>query len=266
MNKQSSVKLILPVICVILLGLIVYAEDKPGVSTGQIQNRVLEKKVLVVGLEPSYPPFEFKSAAKEIVGFDVDIANLLAKKLGVSVKIKEVAWQELIPSLDKDEIDMVISGMTRTSSRAKEVDFTDPYFVTGQIVVMNKKTKGLDKITDLNYKKYKIGVQKGTTGEQAALDNFPEAMIKSYDDIAACQKDLLNRKVDVMVCDKPLAEDFVRVNAAKLSLPFDQFTTEEYCVALKKGDSSFISWLNSFITEFKVGTDYNTIFNKWFKK
>jgi len=240
--------------------------QEEAVSEGPTMKRIMEAKKIVVGLEPNYPPFEFKPTIRKIEGFDIDVASYIAKSLGIKLEIKEIAWDDLIPTLESDKIDVIISGMTKTPARANKVYFSDPYFSTGQVVVLNRKRKNIKSLTELNMPSTKIGVQKGTTGEQAAKDNFPKAKIKSYDDIYACQNDLINNKIDALVYDKPLVVEFIGVLQEKIFMPFEPFTTEEYCFAVNKGNIDFIKKLNEIIKEIKTNGTYDQIFKKWFSR
>jgi polar amino acid transport system substrate-binding protein len=233
---------------------------------GPTLKRILAAGKIVIGLEPNYPPFEFKPNLKDIIGFDIDVASAMAAAIGVSIEFKELSWEELIPTLADDKIDIVISGMTKTPARAAKIDFSNPYFETGQVIVLNRKNNKIKQLTDINNPKIKVGVQKGTTGEQAARDNFAQAIIKPYDDVYACQTDLINKKIDVLVYDKPLAEEFINIFQEKVYIPFEQFTTEEYCFAVKKSDPEFMAWLNGFIADLYSSGKYDNIYNKWFTR
>ncbi|MFN6991886.1 MAG: transporter substrate-binding domain-containing protein, partial [Fervidobacterium sp.] len=96
---------------------------------------------LLVGTEPTFPPFEFVDEKNQVVGFDIDIANELAKRLGVKVEIVNLPFDSLIPALQQGKVDIIIAGMTITEERAKVVDFSKPYFEANQAIVVRKDGK-----------------------------------------------------------------------------------------------------------------------------
>jgi len=225
--------------------------------------RILDNKKIIVGLEAGNPPFEFKKPSGDLIGFDIDIASELAKAMNVSVEFKEYKFVDLIPALDNDEIDIIISGMTKTLERALKVNFTEPYYKTGQTVVSTAKKKDVN-LSELNKKEITIGIQKGTTGETAVKKFFPQSNIKLYDNMENCGKDLVENKIDAFVYDKPLAEIFVKRYPEKTYIISGELTTEYYCFAVKQGDFDFICWLNYFIDELIKSGEYNKIYKKWF--
>ncbi len=118
----------------IILTLIIAAT----LSFSQTLVQIKQRGKLLVGTEPTFPPFEFVDESNQIVGFDLDIANELAKRLGVKVEVVSLPFDSLIPALQQGKIDMVIAGMTITEDRAKVVDFSKPYFEANQAIVVRK--------------------------------------------------------------------------------------------------------------------------------
>jgi polar amino acid transport system substrate-binding protein len=229
--------------------------------------KIIEKKMLVVGLEASYPPFEFKNDAGQIVGLDVDIANQLANMMNVKLNTKEIRWDELITNLNNGKIDIVISAMTRTLSRERMVDFSESYYTTGQAVLLNTKVKDVCSVNDLNSGKFRIGVQQGTTGEEYAKNVLSKAVIIMYDDFYSCQTDLINNKIEAIIFDKPLTDEVKSYGVFdEENTPFKQLTIENYCFAVKKGNPDFVVFLNKFISDLKNSGEYDRIYSSWLKK
>ena len=107
-----------------------------------------EQKTLVVGMEPTFPPFEFTENDKYI-GFDIDLANAIGEKMGSKVEVKSLGFDALIPALRSGQIDMIASGMDATPERQKQVSFTDPYFHDGYSVVVRKDNTTINGFDDL---------------------------------------------------------------------------------------------------------------------
>lgn len=224
---------------------------------------IKERKKLIVGLEAEYPPFEFKNDKGELVGFDVDVAKKIAERLGVEIEIKEYKWDQLLFALKWQEIDMVISGMTRTLERAMVVNFSDAYFETGQVVMLSPRKKAVSDWRELNNESVKIAVCKDTTGEITAKNKLPNASLIQYLGEAQASTELIANRVDAFVFDKPYADDLV-VKYPQLRILPDQLSYELYCFAIDEGDLHYLLWLNYFLDEIRLTGEYEEIYNYWF--
>lgn len=109
-----------------------------------------EQKVIKVGTEPTFAPFEFQEkGSKEFTGFDMDLARAIGKKLGKKVEIQNMGFDALIPALNSGNIDVAAAGMSITDERKKAVTFSDPYYTSGLVVVVTKDNDGVKSIKDL---------------------------------------------------------------------------------------------------------------------
>lgn len=216
-----------------------------------------------VGMNIGYIPFEFKNERGEIVGFDVDIAKELAKSLGVELVIKEYKWEDLIPNLGGD-IDVIISGMTRTLDRAILVNFTEPYFQTGQVVIVTERNIGINDWKELNNPKKKVVMVEGTTSQEVVEKKLPNAKIIGASNEQEAVKILLSNEADAFVFDKPFVDSFVCIHPKMKILP-TPLSYEFYSFAVPKDDPDFLLWLNYFIGELKISGRYEEIYDKWFK-
>ena len=117
---------------------------------------VKEKNKIVLGVSPDYPPYEFlttENGNKKVVGADIYLAEQVAKKLGVQVEIQQMAFDSLIAALNANKVDMVISGVNPTEERKKAVDFSDVYYTSKGIFVVNKDSEEIKSVADLKIKK-----------------------------------------------------------------------------------------------------------------
>src|ERR1035437_2838166 len=151
--------------------------------------RVKKQGKLMIGLDDSFPPMGYRLADGKLVGFDIDTANELTKRLGIKTEWQPSAWDAVVPSLKAKKFDCIWNGMTITEARAKEVEFSKPYVMDGQIAIVNfkeKRFKGLNELKGL-----KIGTQKGSSGLEAVkkLPN-PPAELKEYVDYPKALLDL----------------------------------------------------------------------------
>ena len=135
-------------------------------------------KVLKVGTEPTFAPFEFqKEGSKEFDGFDMDLIRAIGKQLNMKVEILNMGFDALIPAINAGNIDVAIAGMSITPDRQKAVDMSDPYYVSGLVVVVGKDNAAVKSVNDLNDKG--IAVQIGTTGAERAA-KVPGAKVKNF--------------------------------------------------------------------------------------
>jgi len=223
-----------------------------------------DPSVLRVGITPNMPPFIFKDAGT-IAGLEADMARALGEALGRKTVFVELPWESLIPALQEDRIDMVMSGMSITPEREAQVYFADPYVQAGQTVLMR-----VADIRDYAYPelivltKGKIGIEAGTTGELFAQSRCPKATLVPFPSAEAAVKALVRRRVDMVIHDAPviwnLAADYEDrgVAAAAYSL------TEEYLAwAVNPGDPKLLADANRVRAQWKADGRLSEFVRRW---
>ncbi|TCK62622.1 transporter substrate-binding domain-containing protein [Seleniivibrio woodruffii] len=228
-------------------------------------NKILKNKVLRVGLEAGYMPFELKDKSGNIVGFDVDIAKMMAEDMGVKLELVNTAWDGIIPALLTDKFDIIMSGMTITPQRNLQVNFCDPYIVVGQTIFVKKDLEG--KITsykDLDDPKYTIATKLGVTADYASKKYMGKANIKLYETEQEGAMEVLNGKADAFVYDLPYNAIFYAQNKEKLGFIDEPFTYEPLAWAVRKGDPDFVNFLNNYLAQIKGDGRYQATYDKWF--
>jgi polar amino acid transport system substrate-binding protein len=201
-----------------------------------------------------------------IIGFDVDIAKKMAKDMGVNLKLVPTAWDGIISALITNKCDIIISGMTITQKRNLKVAFTEPYFLVGQTLLVNKKHAGVKSYKDLDKPGIVITTKLGTTGEIAARKLFKKATIKTFDSESAAVQEVLNNRADAFIYDKPYNELFMADKGkGKLIFLNQDLTYEPLGFAINHGDPDFLNWLNNFLRQIKHDGTYERFYNKWFK-
>ncbi len=172
-----------------------------------------EKKVLVMGTSADYPPFEYIDTAKgeEIIGFDIDLANLIGEKLGFEVKINNIDFNGLIPAIQAGKVDFVLAGMSPTVERDKVVDFSEPYNETVQMIV-TRKDSGIESVEDLAGKK--LGAQVSSIQEDMANDLAKEinVIVESRNLIPEVVQELMTKRFDAAIIEDIVAENYVKRN------------------------------------------------------
>lgn len=266
----SIMKKLLLAILAVALGFGALACSKKEAKKVSLLEKIKKRGYIAVALEPGYMPFEMKTKSGELIGFDVEMMQLFAKKLGVKVKFVPTAWDGIIPALmtkdkDTDPIDLIASGMTVTEERAKKVNFSEPYFKTGQAFFVSKKsTKKIASYKDLDQKGLIIATKLGVTAEQACKKLFTKATIKLFKTEGAAATEVMNGRADVMVYDQPYIASFVKKNGEFVKAFLTPFTDEPLAMAFRKGDKDLLAAANAFIKEFKATEKYKELYKKYF--
>ncbi len=232
-------------------------------------DRILARKTLRVGLNPGYAPFEMLDVDGAMIGFDIDVANYLAREMGngVKVEIQKSDWDPIIANLNADKFDVIISGMTRTPQRALRCDFTDPYFVTGQSLLVNRaKHQPGRKLgaSDFDKPGIVVATKLGTTGEIAARKFFRKATIKTMESESDAALEVEAGRADVMVYDQPYIALRVKESSDRAFAILDPFTKEYLAMAVRKGDIEFRDWLDLAIFELRESGTWDSLYQKWF--
>ena len=244
----------------------VFADDIELAKTSTIEAIVKSGK-LRVGFESGYLPFEMTNTKGKYIGFDVDMGKALAKAMKVKYAPINTAWDGIIPGLITDKYDIIISGMTCTQERNLAINFTDPYIVIGQAILLNKKHEGkILSYKDLNDPKFTITSKLGTTGEQAVKRMIPKATYKSFEvETEACME-VIQGNADATVYDLPLIEIMqAQHGAGKTVALTTPFTFEPLAMAVRKGDPDFLNFLNNFLRQYKNDGRYDKAYDKWIR-
>ncbi|WP_342598880.1 transporter substrate-binding domain-containing protein [Psychrobacillus sp. FSL H8-0483] len=207
-NKLFMLMLVLVIVVLAACG----TKDKEE-KTGSEGTNTEDKKVLVMGTSADYPPFEYVDTAvsEDIIGFDVDLAKLIGEKLGYEIKIENIDFNSLIPSIQAGKVDFVLAGMSPTPERDKVVDFSIAYNETVQMVV-TKKDSGIQTVEDLAGKT--VGVQVSSIQEDLANEvaKTVDMTIESRNLIPEVFQDLMTKRFDAAIIEDIVAENYVKRN------------------------------------------------------
>lgn len=215
-----------------------------------------------VGLNAEYPPFEYKKDAK-IVGFDIDLLEAISKRVGFQYSLTHMSFDGLIPALKAGKIDMIMSGMSATAERMKQVDFSVPYY-EGVTLFMKRKDSS-DIVDKESLKGKKVGVYIGTVQEQAAMKMQSEygfEIVKS-DSILGAVMNLLQGKVDVAMADYATAQGYLKEHADLEGFYHEGDGSEGLSIAFDKGKhADLLAKINTAIEEIKASGEYDEILKK----
>ena len=192
---------------------------------------------LVMGLCADYPPFEFKKNG-EFAGFDIDLAHEIARKLGYTLKIQDLDFSALIPSLQSGRVDFVMSGMTISEERKKNIEFSEVYFLSSFALIVPQASPFL---AENQFQGKRVGVQLGST-----MEKFAKEMSKDYSDmkIVALGKnpvliqELKSGRLDGVLSEEVQARAFVEANPSLKFAPLSRHSGDGYAIAFPKGEKA----------------------------
>ncbi|WP_457802844.1 ABC transporter substrate-binding protein/permease [Staphylococcus aureus] len=244
---------------ILVLGLLIssamlYINPTAHAEQDQTWEKIKERGELRVGLSADYAPMEFEHTVNgktEYAGVDIDLAKKITKDNNLKLKIVNMSFDSLLGALKTGKIDIIISGMTSTPERKKQVDFSDSYMMTKNIMLVKKdKVNEYKDIKDFNNKK--VGAQKGTEQEKIAQTEIENASITSLSRLPDVILALKSGKVEGAVVEKPVAEAYLKQNP-KLGISNVKFNEEEKdtVIAVPKDSPKLLSQINKTIKEVK---------------
>ncbi|GAB6188692.1 transporter substrate-binding domain-containing protein [Marinitoga arctica] len=232
--------------------------------SGKIEE-IQKRGVLLVGQDPAYAPFYGVNDKGERVGYEIELAKMMADVLGVKVKFVITNWDGIIPALLANKFDFVLAGMTITPERALKVNFTTSYYETGQTVFYNSE-KYPNGITLEELKKMgsnvKIAVQLGTTGEFTAEKLFPNAKILTFETVDAAAYQIITKKADVLIFDE-LYYGSISKKYPAIKVWNKLLNKEKLGIAVKKENLDLLLWLNTFLECKKTDGTLEQLKQKW---
>jgi L-cystine transport system substrate-binding protein len=224
---------------------------------------VKARGVLRVGLEGTYPPFNYQDANGHLTGFEIDLANALAARMGVKAQFQPAPFAGLLASLDVGRTDVVIDQITITAERRKKYGFSQPYSISGiQMIVRRGDERRIHGPADLTGRR--VGVGLGTNYEQWLRANQPKAIIVTYDDDPTKYQDLRLGRIDVVLNDRLTAIDMMRRTGGVFVGAGPPFARQEMGVAVRKDQPDLLADLDQALAQMRADGELVRISNKWF--
>lgn len=240
-------------------------EPPPAAAPAAATPAPAPARVYAVGTDAAYAPFESQNEKGEIVGFDIEVVQAVAAKAGIEVKFVNTPWEGIFNALGQGDRDLVASAVTITDERKGTMDFTDPYFDAQQLIAVKEGSK-VARFADL--RKLKVGVQTGTTGDEAVtkLLGKTNTSIKRFESTPLALKELEAGGVDAVVADNGVVIHYVANNpGGKFKTVADkEFVPEQYGIAVKKGNAELLGKLNKGLADIKADGSYDRIYAKYF--
>ena len=249
-------------LCVaVLLGSLTVAAEPSTLS------RIVEKKELRVGMSGSQPPFVVKDKDGNIIGFEVDIAEALAAAMGVKLKIVPKPFAQLLPALEKGEVDMVMSGLTITPERSLKFAFAGPYYVSGKSVLTKSPALAeLSQAPAFNRENLTLVALEGSTSQAFAENSLPKAKLLTAPDYRTAVQMVIEDKAQAMVADLPVCVFVMAQHPdAGLTTSATLLTMEPIGVALPLDDTQLLSLVTGLLDAMESTGEIEKLTKYWFR-
>jgi polar amino acid transport system substrate-binding protein len=237
------------------------AEDAP------VLGRIVTTGEFKVGVSGNQPPFVVRSKSGDLIGFEVDLAKLLARAMGVELKLIEKPFAELLPALEAGEVDAVMSGMTMTPARNMRAAFVGPYMVSGKSILTKSSTlAAIQETEDIDQSRVKLVALKGSTSQDFVQKVLPKAKFTAMDDYDQAVAAVLGGGADALVADFPIcALSVLRYPDAGLATLVKPLTIEPIGIALPAGDSLLLNMVENYLGALEAIGLLEELEMKWFE-
>ncbi len=215
--------------------------------------------VLYVGTNAEFQPFEYLENGK-IVGFDVELMEAIAKELGKEVEWKNISFDGLLPALQSKKLDVIIAGMSATEERKKFVNFSNSYYVSNQMILVNKAKPTVKSFDELSG--HDVGVVLGYTGD-IAVSEIAGVKVHRYNGTGEAIMALKAGKVDAVVLDSEPAKNYAKQNP-ELALINTDVAKEEYAIAVGKDNKALADDINKALEVLNENGTYDKLMKKYF--
>jgi polar amino acid transport system substrate-binding protein len=241
------------------------AKKESGGTSEKGTVKLVKQGQLTVCTGLPYAPFEFQRG-NEVVGFDVELTELVAKDLGVKQEYVDTPFEGIKSGqdLNSGKCDVAAAAMTITEEREQALDFSEGYFDAHQAMLV-RAGKGYKTLADLKGKR--VGVQTGTTGEIYVKEqNDKEKLdlkIVAYEDLGAEQAALEGGQIEAIINDLPVWTEYVKENPGKFEIAAEFDTGEQYGMAVKTGNKALLDVINKVLAKAKQDGTYDKVYEKW---
>ena len=239
------------------------AAPAPTFAAGSTMASIVTKGKLVVGVKFDVPGFGQKDpATNKVEGFDVDMAKEIAKALGLKeeqIEFVEAISANRIPFLQEDKVDLIISTMTINADRKTQIEFSRPYYLAGQSILVKKDNTTIKTVTDLNGKN--VCSAAGSTSEKNVVAKAPDVKLISLPNYSGCVSSLKDGRVEAVSTDDIILAGFAAKDAT-LKLVGGQFTTEPYGIGIKKGKTDMAAFVDALLAKMFTDGTWDKIYDK----
>lgn len=217
---------------------------------------------LRVGMELSYPPFEMICHDGAPCGISVDMVMELGKFLEEDVEIKNIPFIGLIPSLNNEMIDAIVSSLTITEQRKKVIDFSDPYVTTGLSLLLSRDSS-VNNILEANQKGKVLVVKSGTSGELYAGKHLENATVRVLDKESECVLEVIQGKADAFIYDQLSVYTNWKKNPTTTRVNLIPFQKEFWAFGVRQGNKELLNKINQFLKVFRAKGGFDRLSRKY---
>lgn len=266
-------KLLALVLSVVLIAAMAGCQGNKKVDAGQSTDtskeltsveKIKQAGKIVVGTESTFPPYESidPKDGKTVIGFDMDIAQAVADKLGVKLEIKDMEFKGLLGALSTGMIDFAAAGMTVNDERKQNADFSQIYYKGGQVLVVSESNSSINSAADMKGKK--IGAQLGTTSEKAA-QSIDGIVYKSLDKVDQLMMQVKNGSLDGVVVDDTVGVQYSKSLGGLKIVKVPELNEGDagMGIAVRKGNTELLKVINDTIDELKSSGQFDKLTDKW---
>jgi len=226
---------------------------------GDLEN-VKKKGEISMAMSGQYPPFNFVNDKNQLTGFDVEIGNEIAKRIGVTGVPMTTAWDGIIAGLLANKYELICGSMAITEERLKSIDFSDPYYRSGAQLFV-KKGSSVKSVADMKGKK--LGVTLGTTYEQWVRKNMSDIDIRTYKGVPDMVLEVINGRIDGFISDKIVGALAIKDKGIAIDLAGNLLYEEKMGIALRQGNAPLKTAIDNALLAMKEDGTYKNISMKW---
>lgn len=251
------------IIAIVIAGILFAINSKTNEEESSLQ-KILDKGTLVLGLDDSFPPMGFRNENNEIVGFDIDVAKEVSKRLGVELVLQPISWTAKEQELNSYNIDCIWNGMSVNEERKQAMSLSIPYLENSMSFV-TKEDNSINTLEDLKGKK--VGVQSGSTAEEILQESEIYSELEgviSYTDNITAFMDLEINQIDVVFLDNVVANYYITSNNKPYKVLEEGLAEEEYAIGFRKQDIELCDKVNEILLEMKEDGSLAEISTRWF--
>ena len=241
------------------------AEEQPAAEASTLLEQIKAKGKLVVGTEAQYAPYEFKDLDANFVGCDMWLAQQIADSLGVELEIVDMSFAGIIPAVQSGRVDLGIAAFTNTPERAEEIDFSDLYETSAQLLIV--KTGNADTYsTKEALAGQKVGAQKGTIQSQLIQSALPDSELFELEKYPALALEVQNGNIAGLVVDQAVGESLVANSNGELEVSNFKFSAEEASfgksVVIAKGNEDLVAAVNEVVNKVTSDGSYQAAYDE----
>jgi polar amino acid transport system substrate-binding protein len=254
-------------LAIALLTLLGGVSDLSAADNSPVLSRIVESGTFRVGMSGTQPPFSVVSKSGSLIGYEVDLANILAEAMGVKVQFVQKPFGELMAALEEGEVDAIMSGMTMTPQRNLKAAFVGPYIVSGKSILTKSSTlASLKNAEEIDRASIKVTALKGSTSEKFVQRMLEKTSYIPVDDYDAGVQMVLDGKADALVADYPIcALSQMRFPDAGLATLAEPMTIEPIGIALAPGDSLLVNMVSNYLGALEGIGLLDALEKKWFE-